>query len=613
MDINKNIYKFIILIITTSLTLLLSYICLTKDIYIIYQNLIYIPVVLSCFWFRKKGFIYSVSFNLIHLLIYMKYNHVSLFIEFLRFIMTTIIAFIIYKMINNINNQQLRIINLNEKLEKDIFQRKLLEKALFEEKEKLKTTIASIGDGVISTDTKGNVTILNKVAEELTGWTQEEALGRPLEEVFNILNEETRIKCENPIHNVLNSGLILGLANHTALISKNGVERSIADSASPIKDDNGIISGAILVFRDVTEEKQRENEIYFMSYHDALTGLYNRRFFEEEIKRLDTARNFPISIIMGDVNGLKITNDAFGHDKGDKLLKIAAQTIKTACRTDDIVARWGGDEFTILLPNTNKDETEAIVKRIKDLCSETKIEGMNVSISFGYDTKENFDKNILTCLKCAENYMYKHKVAESNNIMRNIINSISNNLYEKKPMIKNHSKRVSNLCKKIGIAMDLTATEIYELEVCGLLHDIGKIAIDDNILNKTGKLTEQEWNEIKRHSDIGHKILNSSPKMVEIAQYILYHHERYDGTGYPNGLKEKEIPLLSRILAVADSYDAMTNKRVYKEALNKGTAIEEIFKNRGIQFDPYIVDVFVYKVLNIASNKKKELIQIYCD
>jgi len=704
--------KLFIVIITTIIALTVSYICNCKGIFIIYQNLFYVPIFLSCIWYGKAGFAYSVFLNTIHFIFYIKYNPAPIFEEIIRLIVFVIIAMLIYKLTDIIKNQRFKITYLDKKLEKDVMrfkkaemlshlgnyevdlktgktvwsdelyrilgfqpnsfeptmnkrlelthpddknlvkenienvinykksfkienriirpdgsirwilstgnaecdendkvisyigslvditERKLLEKSLHEEKEKLKITIASIGDGVISTDINGKVTILNKVAENLTGWTQEEALGRPIEEVFNIINESTRTKCENPIKKVMESGVILGLANHTALISMDGTERSIADSAAPIKDDDGIIKGAILVFRDVTEEKQRNDEIYYMSYRDALTGLYNRRFFEEEIKRIDTERNFPISIIMGDVNGLKVTNDAFGHSEGDKLLKKAADAIKTACRADDIAARWGGDEFTILLPKTGKEEAKAIVDRIKSICSEMKIDGINVLISFGFDTKENVYDDVFKVLKNAEDYMYSHKVVESKSTRGNIINTILNAFYENNPKEELHSKRVSELCKKIGIAMKLSEIEINKLKVSGLLHDIGKISIDDRILTKSEPLTDQEWNEIKKHPEVGYRILGSSSEMVELAKYVLYHHERFNGTGYPKGLKGEEIPILSRIIAVADSYDAMTNERVYKKPLSKEVAIEDLIKNSGIQFDPYIVDVFIEKVLN---------------
>jgi len=194
--------------------------------------------------------------------------------------------------------------------------------------------------------------------------------------------------------------------------------------------------------------------------------------------------------------------------------------------------------------------------------------------------------------------MYRHKVIESNSMRGNIINVILNTLYEKNPREERHSKRVSELCQRIGVAMGLSETEINKLKVSGLLHDIGKIAIEEQVLNKPGRLTDQEWNEIKRHPDIGYRILSSSLEMMEIVQYILFHHERFDGTGYPRGLKREEIPLLSRIIAVADAYDAMTNARTYKKALDKDAAIKELIQNKGTQFDPHIVDVFIEKVLN---------------
>lgn len=483
----------------------------------------------------------------------------------------------------------------------DITERKQLEKQLEREKERLRITIASIGDGVISTDTIGNITILNKAAEKLTGWAQEEALGKPIEEVFHIINETTGIKCENPIQKVLESGMILGLANHTALISRDETVRSIADSAAPIKDSDGDVYGVILVFRDVTEEKHRQDEIYYMSYYDSLTGLYNRRCFEEKFKEFDTVKNLPISIIMGDVNGLKLTNDAFGHNKGDKLLIKTAKAIKSVCRKEDIAARWGGDEFVILLPKTKREEAELIAGRIKATCTKMKIGSLNVSVSLGWDTKEYKNQDLSKVLKGAEDHMYKHKVSESGSVRGNIINAIFNTIHEKSPRIESHLKRVSQLCQQIGTAMNLPETDIDELRLGGLFHDIGKVAIDDSIIQKKGQLNEQELIEIKRHSDIGYRILNTAPEMADIALYVLSHHERFDGTGYPRGIQREEIPLISRIIAVADAYDAMTNERPYKKVLGHDMAIEELKKNKGTQFDPDIVDVFIRTKKNMRN------------
>lgn len=708
---NRLDLKPLIIIIATVVAFAVSYICLSIGFTIIYQGLFYIPILLLCFWYCKKGFIYSEAIVVAYFLLSLKYSPETFWDELARLIIFSTIALITYKLTENIKRHQYQAVRLNrilkndiERLKKaerlaglgsyevdlktgktvwsdelfrifgyepgsfaptidkrldfthpddkelvresikkaieekssfkienriirsdgsirwvlstgyveldeygqadkyigsllDITERKLLESSLEAEKEKLRITIASIGDGVIATDINGRVTILNKVAERLTGWKYEEASGRPIEEVFNIINEKTRAKCENPIQKVIESGLILGLANHTALISKDGTERSIADSAAPIKDKDGNVQGVILVFRDITEEKRRQDEIYYMSYYDPLTGLYNRRFFEEAIERIDTEENLPISIIMGDCNGLKLTNDAFGHSVGDILLKKAAEAIRMACRSDDIIARWGGDEFVVLLPKTKAEEAQAIVEKIKGICSNMKLDSINVSISFGCDTKQCMDEDILKILKNAEDYMYRNKIIESDSLRGNIINMILNTLYEKNPREENHSKRVSDLCQRIGLAMELPEVEINKLKASGLLHDIGKIAIEDSILNKPGRLTEKEWREIKRHPDIGYRILSSSPEMGEIAQYVLFHHERFDGTGYPRGLKREEIPLLSRIIAVADSYDAMTSPRPYKNALDEDAAIQELIRNKGTQFDPDIVDVFIERVL----------------
>ena len=354
----------------------------------------------------------------------------------------------------------------------------------------------------------------------------------------------------------------------------------------------------IMLEEEINERTKREDEISYLSYHDKLTGLYNRRFYEVEIKRLDTERNLPISIIIGDVNGLKLVNDAFGHDKGDELLQKAAIAIESACRTEDIVARWGGDEFVILLPKTKPEEVEEIINNIKKQYSKERISSLSVSISFGWDTKRNLDEDILKVLKSAEDYMYKNKVIENETIRGNTINTIINTLHEKNPREEQHSQRVSEICQNIGRALGFSEIKINKLKVVGLLHDIGKIAIEEGILNKPGKLTEQERDEIKRHPDIGYRILSSSYNMLELADCILAHHERWDGSGYPKGLKGDAIPRVARIIALADSYDAMISERTYRKVLSEEEVLEEIRKHAGTQFDPEIARIFIEKVLN---------------
>ncbi len=477
----------------------------------------------------------------------------------------------------------------------EITERKRLEVALAQEKELLETTLISVGDGVISTDNNGNVLFLNRIAENLTGWTQEEASGKSIEEVFNIVNEFTWEKSENIVEKVIERKAIIELAKNTMLISKDGISRPIEDSAAPIMQENGEIIGVVVVFRDFSDKKQKQQEIEFLSYHDQLTGLYNRRFYEEELKRLDIERNLPLTIVMGDVNGLKLINDSFGHVMGDELLKRVAQVINKGCRADDIIARLGGDEFVIILPKTDALEAEQIIKRINDLSLKEKLASIDISISFGYETKNNGEVRIQDIFKNAEDHMYKKKLFESPSMRSKTITAIINTLHEKNKREEQHSHRVSLLCKSMGMALGLPEREVQELELIGLLHDIGKIAIDENILNKSGKLTEAEWEEIKRHPEIGYRILNTVNDMSDIANFVLYHHERWDGMGYPKGLKGEDIPFVSRIITIADAYDAMTSDRSYRGALPEQVAIEELQKNAGIQFDSELVRVFINK------------------
>ncbi len=479
----------------------------------------------------------------------------------------------------------------------DITQRKNMESWIFSEKERLKTTLLSIGDGVISVDRQGNIVLINEVAEKLTGWRQEEAFGRPLEEVFNIINEFSRERCENPVNQVMERGEIIELANHTILISRDGFERSIEDSAAPIRDECGHISGVVLVFRDFTEKKERQEKIEFLSFHDQLTGLYNRRFFEEELNRLDSSRNLPISLVLIDVNGLKLVNDAFGHKFGDELLIKVAQLIAKECREDEIIARIGGDEFILLLSKTDLIQAREIGKRINDLVNVEKIGSVNLSISYGCGTKSLNSEDISEAFKRAEDKMYQHKLSEKSSIRYQTIKVIIQSLYEKNSREQRHSVRVSQICSDIGRAMGLDQEHISELSTAGLLHDIGKIAIEDNILSKLGRLNECEWQEIKRHPQVGYSILSSLNEYAPLAEYVLAHHERLDGSGYPKGLRREEIPLEAKIITIADAYDAMTGERTYGSPLSLDEAILELKKNAGTQFDEEIAGIFVEKVL----------------
>jgi len=463
--------------------------------------------------------------------------------------------------------------------------------------EQLAVTLQSISDGVITTDNKGCIVSMNKVAEELTGWTQNEALGQPFDEIIKIIDEKTHKRTNNLIEKVLKTGISIKLAKHRSLITKEGLERPISDTASPFRDSKGNIKGIVFVFRDVFKERMKKEAIIYLSYHDRLTGVYNRAFFEEEAERLDTERQLPISLILGDVNGLKMTNDVYGHRIGDHLLVAIAKVLKESCRAEDLIARWGGDEFVILLPKTPGKVAEEICKRIRKGCNKVSIEHHALSISLGFSTKEKASESIMNVLQKAEDFMYKRKLLESKNMRTSIISSMKKTLHEKSHETEEHVDRINELTKKIGGILGLTENELNDLEVLSMLHDIGKVAINDSILMKPYELTDEEWIEIKKHPAIGYRIAQSAPELAQIAEYILSHHERWDGKGYPQGLMGESIPLLARILAVVDAYDTMLKDRPYRRALTHLEAKEELIRNAGKQFDPKIVQVFIENVI----------------
>lgn len=459
------------------------------------------------------------------------------------------------------------------------------------ERNKHLQTLISIGDGVMVVDLEGKITMLNRVAEKLTGWPYKEALGRHYREVFVLSHEDGRSPIKDPIEGVLTEDMVQELGNHVILTSRDGAVYNLEDSAAPIKDDRDSTVGVVLVFRDVTEKKEQRRKIDYLSVHDSLTGLYNRTFFEEELKRLDTGRNLPITLIVGDMNGLKLTNDIFGHAAGDLLLNKVARALKMNCRADDIIARIGGDEFTILLPRTDAEEAAAIMSRIKSQLEQESVKTIKGSISMGCDTKTVIYQDITQTLENAEARMYAEKTLDRLNAKSGTVKTIIGSLHKAVAREELHSENVSRINESLGKYMALPEAEVRKLKESGFLHDIGKIILDEALIDKNRVLTEDEQKKLRQHPLVGYRILNSFAETLDIAEIVLAHHEKWDGSGYPRGLKGEEIPLLSRILAVSECYDDMTNP-LNNYSPGKEEALNEIRKMSGSRFDPKIVDIF---------------------
>lgn len=474
-------------------------------------------------------------------------------------------------------------------------------KSLYEEYQRkqilLKSLINSIPDLVFYKDPNSVFIGCNKAFEKYIGKTENELIGLT---DYEIADRESAEKFRKMDANLIASQSTLVFEE--VILDPDGNKVYLETLKTPYYDSNGNLIGLIGIARDVTERKFRDEKIQYLNYHDSLTGLFNRTFFQIEQDRLDTAHQLPLSVIVGDINGLRLINETLGHAEGDRLLIEIANVLKSCCRSEDIMARTGGDEFSILLPLTDSIEAHTIIERInvafEKFMSNADKSIFHTNISLGYATKTEPDQPFSKVVQVAIEFMNKRKLLEDKSQHSSILSSIKTTMFEKSNETEEHAERLAELSKKLGRVLGLAEEDLVALELLSMLHDIGKISIDLGILTKAGKLTDDEWKQIKKHPAVGYRITQSSPELRHISEYILSHHERWDGQGYPNGLAGEAIPLLSRILSVVDAYDAMTEDRSYRSAMTSADAIDEIRKNAGTQFDPQIAATFIDKVLN---------------
>lgn len=361
-------------------------------------------------------------------------------------------------------------------------------------------------------------------------------------------------------------------------------------SLSPIYIEN-VINGATIFLQDITERIQHEESIIKLSYYDSLTNVYNRRFYNEQLEELKE-NNLMFTVITADINGLKLVNDTFGHSAGDRLLITVAKSLSEQFDNVGYTIRVGGDEFIVLLLNKTKEFALKAMEEFSSNLEPKTIHGINISVSFGVAQKKTH-QSVEDVLRHSEEQMYKYKLFEVSSHRSKFIETILKTLHEKNPREEKHSQRVSKICVKIGEKLNMTKNDLNLLKTISSLHDIGKIGIDDSILNKPGKLTKDEWKTIKTHPEVGYRILSATPEYSEIAFDILSHHEKYDGTGYPRGLRGEDIPIRARIVSLADAYDAMISERPYRKSFTHQEALEEIKRCSGTQFDPKLVKIFV--------------------
>ncbi|MBN2851231.1 MAG: diguanylate cyclase [Clostridia bacterium] len=360
-----------------------------------------------------------------------------------------------------------------------------------------------------------------------------------------------------------------------------------------------------LKIKNALDVRFRLDHMKYLQEYDSLTGLLSRKSIESEIQKY-SERGHILTVVILDINGLRILNDAYGHDVGDKIIREVSDAVR--CVSDGYLCsgRWGSDEIIVLLPFSVQKSIAKFIERVKEQIDSTRKN--DYGITFGWATSrhnEPFDR--LT--QNAEENLYSNKILEKSNVRRLMIDSIMNTLHQKNPREEKHSVRVSMISEALSKELGFSDYEVKRITLAALMHDVGKIVVDEKILNKPGKLSEEEWISIKRHPEIGFKILSTSTDTIDIANSVLVHHERWDGKGYPKGIKEKEIPIAARIIAVADAYDAMTAYRTYRERLSSEEAVQEIVRCSGTQFDPLVVDAFI----KVSESKKidQEMVSIH--
>jgi len=481
---------------------------------------------------------------------------------------------------------------INEKRRKDS------EKRLKKSEKKYRRLFENSPVGIFKTTSRGEVKMINPHMAEILGF---DSISETVN-YYNDLKKELYVNSErrDQFIRLMQENREVNNFTYQAYDKNKNIMWLEMDARVSKEYDDGtfVIDGFCW---DITERKKNQEKIQYIGFHDKLTNLYNRAFLEEEIKRIDTKRQLPISIIMGDLNNLKLINDTYGHQKGDKLIRKAARLFEKSCREEDIIARWGGDEFVVLLPQTSVKESEEIIKRINQEISKEEGE-LAVSIALGNAAKVDIEEDLMMVLSKAEDRMYKNKISSRKSARSSVLSAFLTSLKEKSSETEEHVSRMSQIANDFADEIGLSNSEKDRLHLLTQMHDIGKIAVPEEILNKPNRLSEKEWELMKKHTETGFRITSNLEDFAHISYEILHHHEHWNGCGYPDGLAGEKIPMLSRMLSIIDAYDVMISGRPYQDSMTEEEALKELQRCAGTQFDPELVDKFI-QIISTNINK----------
>ncbi|HXG35635.1 MAG TPA: diguanylate cyclase [Dehalococcoidia bacterium] len=375
--------------------------------------------------------------------------------------------------------------------------------------------------------------------------------------------------------------------------------------------------------------KRRLAELEQAATRDDLTAVANRRSFYEQLrKNLESARRRrrPLGLLLLDLDDLKLINDRHGHQAGDVVLNYFASLLNQLARSQDTVGRLGGDEFAISMPGSDSRDLESVCARIWQALAQNPVRvsrdlSISLSVSIGSSCFPANGDDVESLVYWADSNLYSNKLARKGIIKRrmsqdnkllvtSVVKVLTATMNVRDGGLHNHARRVGHLAAAIAREMGLSDEEIWVIQQGASLHDIGKVGLADKLLNKPAALSAIEWKEMRRHPELGFQILNGIGGMDKIAAIVYTHHERFDGSGYPGGLVAEEIPIGARVFAVADAYDAMTNRRPYRAAISREGALGEIALHAGTQFDPRVVAAFL-RLMGGLENYIRDEIQLH--
>lgn len=357
------------------------------------------------------------------------------------------------------------------------------------------------------------------------------------------------------------------------------------------------------IVTEVSKLKREQQIIRDRSIRDSLTGLYNRTFYNDYLAYHRKTDELPVSVAIMDLDRLKMINDSLGHTSGDRAIQTMTKVLKKYAKEKYIFARIGGDEIVAFFPETDLAEAEAFLKNAEAQVSKYSLSGIRLSFSWGCAVKSRPDQDLPAVLSAAEDIMYRKKFQNNTVKKSETLDVILNALFNRNPNIHKHSLRMSRLLERFGAYLGLDSKQLKFLQGLGYVHDIGMASISDEILNKRGRLNQSERHVIKRHPETGYRILKSVPDMEKEAEIVLYHHENWDGSGYPYGLSGESIPVESRMVLILDTYDRMKYAPFGRRCFSEAEIIRELRHWSGQQYDPFLTGRFI----EWLEDRKKQL------